>query len=90
MTAGPALHALPISDRPPKGWPQTVNAILFAVLLIFPFLIALSFQIVFLLPLLLFPSARSRDLYDKGVRYTKGSFAALIGGVTQLFMVQAA
>jgi hypothetical protein len=89
MTVGPGLHTLPISDRPSKRWPQTVNAILFAALLIFPFLIGQSFQIVFLLPLLLFPSARSRDLYDEGVRYTKGSFATLIGGVTQVFMVQA-
>ncbi|KIM84607.1 hypothetical protein PILCRDRAFT_780251 [Piloderma croceum F 1598] len=85
MTVDPALHALPISDRPPKKWRQTVNAILFAFLFIFPFLIAQSCQMVFMLPLLLFPFAGSRNLYDEGVRYTKGSFATLIVLLNQCF-----
>lgn len=78
MTAGPALHTLPISERPPKTWPQTVNAVLFAILFNLGCFITHIFQIVFLLPLLLLPFAWSRDMYEEGVRYTKGCFATLM------------
>lgn len=44
-----------------------------------------GFQIVFLLPLLLFPFTWSRDLYEEGVRYTKGSFATLMILMSQWF-----
>ena len=78
MAAGPALHTLPISGRPPNSWPQTAHGILFAVLFDFGLIMVNCFQVVFLLPLLLLPFNWSRDLYEEGVRYTKGSIATLL------------
>ena len=78
MKASRPPHTLPISERPPRTWSQTANAILFAILFNFGCLMVHGFQIMFLLPLLLLPSAWSRDLYEEGIRYTKGSFATLI------------
>jgi 1-acyl-sn-glycerol-3-phosphate acyltransferase len=44
-----------------------------------------GFQVVFLVPLLLLPFTWSRDLYEEGVRYTKGSFATLLILMNQWF-----
>src|ERR1700691_68017 len=85
MTSGPALYTLPISDRPPRTWSQTVNAILYGVLFNVGCVMINGFQVVFLVPLLLLPFTWSRDLYEEGVRYTKGSFATLLSG-SQTFL----
>jgi hypothetical protein len=78
MTVGSALHTLPITERPSTTWLQTVHGILFAVLFDLGVLLICSFQVLFLLPLLLLPSSWSRYLYEEGVRYTKGCTATLL------------
>lgn len=78
MAAGRALYTLPISERPKKTWSQVVNAAGYAILFNVGCLMIHSFQIVFLLPLLLLPFTWSRNLYEEGVRYTKGCFATLM------------
>jgi hypothetical protein len=90
MAAGPALHTLPISGRPPNSWPQTVHGILFGILFDFALFMINGFQLVFLLPLLLLPFDWSRDLYEVGVRYTKGCFATLLSESDGFLCCQAA
>lgn len=72
-------HQLPIFARPPRTWTQTLNGFLFFMLFIPGCLMVHGFQLIFLLPLKLFPSSpRAGKLYDEGIRYTKGSFATLM------------
>lgn len=78
MTADTTPYNLPISDRPPRTWSQTLNAVLFTIAFNVGCLMTHGFQIVFLMPLLVLPFEWSRDLYERGVRYTKGSFATLL------------
>ena len=45
-----------------------------------------AFHFIFLLPLLAFPSARAKLLFDEGIRYTKGSFGKLCGPILLVFI----
>jgi hypothetical protein len=78
MAVDRGLHSFPISSRPPKPWSQTLNAVLFAVIFNIGCLMINGTQFVFLLPLRLIPFNWARELYDEGIRYTKGAFAALL------------
>jgi len=79
MTVLARQHQLPIFARPRRTWAQTLNAFLFFMLFIPGCLMVHAFQLIFLLPLKLFPSSsRAAKLYDEGIRYTKGSFATLM------------
>ena len=71
------LHALPISQRPPRTWARIGSAVLFCLLFNLGCLLINGSQFVFLLPLRLLPFRWSRRLYYAGIRYTKGAFGAL-------------
>lgn len=48
-----------------------------------------GFQLLFVLPLKLVPGPNSRKLYDEGIRYTKGAFAALLSASFSEFALYA-
>lgn len=73
------LHTIPIASRPRRTWAQTAHGILFLVVFLFACLMTNGCQFLFLLPLKLLPFRRARKLYYEGIRYTKGSFGALLG-----------
>ncbi|KAF9243936.1 acyltransferase-domain-containing protein [Melanogaster broomeanus] len=87
MTAPTPQHdwQLPIYSRPPRTWTQTLNGFLFLLLFIPGCFMIHGFQLLFVLPLTLVPSPQSRRLYDEGIRYTKGAFAALMNLMNQWF-----
>ncbi|KIJ68231.1 hypothetical protein HYDPIDRAFT_24530 [Hydnomerulius pinastri MD-312] len=85
MTAPTPQHHLPIYARPPKTWAQTLNGLLFFLLFIPGCFMVHGFQLLFVLPLKLVPGTRSKKLYDEGIRYTKGAFAALMNLMNQWF-----
>jgi hypothetical protein len=72
-------HTIPIPSRPPKTWAQFINAISFLIVFDFGSLMINSSQFVFLAPLLLLPFPWARELYEEGIRYTKGAFGSLLG-----------
>jgi hypothetical protein len=78
MAVDQGLHSFPISSRPPKTWSQILSAILFVVVFDIGCLMINATQFAFLLPLRLVPFQWARELYDEGIRYTKGAFAALL------------
>lgn len=75
----PELQDLPISKRPPKTWSQTLNALLFIIVFDFANLMINAFQFVIVLPIRLIPVSSARNLYDEGIRYSKGAFGILLG-----------
>ncbi|KAI0785985.1 acyltransferase-domain-containing protein [Abortiporus biennis] len=79
------LHALPIVQRPPKTWTQTINTILFCVVFNIACLMINGFQFTVLLPLRLVPLSLVKHLYDEGIRYSKGSFGTLLVLMSQWF-----
>jgi hypothetical protein len=79
MTVVVPQYATPIPERPSKTWAQAVNAILFFFLFNFACLMINGTQLAFLAPLRLLPFVWSRNLYEEGLRYTKGSFGCLLG-----------
>jgi len=79
MTVVARQHELPIFARPPRTWAQTLNEFLFFMLFIPGCLMVHGFQLLLLLPLkVLSSSSRAGELYDEGVRYSKGAFATLM------------
>ncbi|KAF8140072.1 acyltransferase-domain-containing protein [Boletus edulis] len=78
-------HQLPIHSRPPRTWAQALNGLLFLLLFIPGCFMIHGFQLLFVLPLKLVPGPNSRKLYDEGIRYTKGAFAALLNLMNQWF-----
>ncbi|KAH7915340.1 acyltransferase-domain-containing protein [Hygrophoropsis aurantiaca] len=79
------LHQLPISARPAKTTRQKLNAALFIAVFLPACIIVNAFQFMFLLPLKLLPFAWSNELYNEGIRYTKGAFAILMNLMNQVF-----
>ncbi|RDX56035.1 hypothetical protein OH76DRAFT_1337998 [Lentinus brumalis] len=79
------LHTIPIASRPRRTWAQTAHGILFLVVFLFACLMTNGCQFLFLLPLKLLPFRRARKLYYEGIRYTKGSFGALLVLSSQWF-----
>ncbi|THH21467.1 hypothetical protein EW146_g75 [Bondarzewia mesenterica] len=79
------LFARKISDRPPKNWAQTLNAIAYAVVFNFGCLMINASQFAFLLPLRLLPFEWAGRWYDAGIRYSKGAFGALLILMCQWF-----
>ena len=79
MGTTPGLHNYQISQRPPRTWAQTVNALLYFIVFNFACLMINGFQIAILLPLRLLPFKPARKLYDEGIRYSKGAFGTLLG-----------
>ncbi|KIK98802.1 hypothetical protein PAXRUDRAFT_823470 [Paxillus rubicundulus Ve08.2h10] len=78
-------YQLPIYSRPPKTWTQTLNGTLFLLSFIPGCFMIHAFQLLFVLPLKLVPGALSKKLYDEGIRYTKGAFAALMNLMNHWF-----
>lgn len=80
MTVDPSQpqHPLPIYLRPARTWAQTLNGVFFLLLFVPGCFMVHGFQLLFVLPLKLVPGPRSRRLYDEGIRYSKGAFAALL------------
>ncbi|KAH0838470.1 acyltransferase-domain-containing protein [Lanmaoa asiatica] len=66
-------------------WAQTLNGLLFLSLFIPGCFMVHGFQLLFVLPLKLVPGPISGKLYDEGIRYTKGAFAALMNLMNQWF-----
>ncbi|KAH7924889.1 hypothetical protein BV22DRAFT_1034681 [Leucogyrophana mollusca] len=85
MTHVHKLHQLPISARPPKTGSQKLHAVVFFAVFLSGCVMINAFQFIFLLPLKILPFAWSKKLYDEGIRYTKGAFAALMNLMNQLF-----
>ncbi|KAG8219973.1 acyltransferase-domain-containing protein [Butyriboletus roseoflavus] len=85
VDASQSQHQLPIYSRPPRTWAQTLNGLLFLLLFIPGCLMVHAFQLFFVLPLKLVPGPNSSNLYDEGIRYTKGAFAALLNLMNQWF-----
>ncbi|CAL1696139.1 unnamed protein product [Somion occarium] len=81
----PELQDLPISKRPPKTWSQTLNALLFIIVFDFANLMINAFQFVIVLPIRLIPVSSARNLYDEGIRYSKGAFGILLVLMSQWF-----
>ncbi|TFK57392.1 acyltransferase-domain-containing protein [Heliocybe sulcata] len=79
------VYALPISARPRRTWAQVVNGILFCIVFNLGCLMVNGTQFVFLLPLRLVPLNAAYKLYEAGIRYTKGAFAALLVLMCQWF-----
>lgn len=75
----PALYALPIPDRPPKTWFQTLNAALFIVAFNLGAFMIHAVQLAILLPLWLLPFPWAAALYKDVARYCKGCCGALLG-----------
>lgn len=71
-------YAIPINRRGPKTWFQIVHNICYLVVFLFGCFMINGTQLLFLLPLRLVPNAQAREIYEMGVRYTKGSFALLM------------
>lgn len=80
MAAKPTqdLHTVQVSERPPKLWTQTLNALVYIVVFNLGCLMVNATQFIFLLPLRLLPFAQARAAYDEGIRYTKGCFGTLL------------
>lgn len=72
------LYVKKISERPPKNWAQTLNAIAFVVVFNFGCLMVNASQFAILLPLKLLPFEWASRWYDSGIRYSKGAFGALL------------
>ena len=81
VAAASQLHELPIVQRPPKTWTQTLHAVLFIVFFDVGCLMVNGFQFTVLLPLRLLSvlSPQAKKLYDEGIRYSKGAFGTLLG-----------
>ncbi|EIW86486.1 hypothetical protein CONPUDRAFT_44786 [Coniophora puteana RWD-64-598 SS2] len=79
------LHELKITERPPRTWTQTLNAICAGLVFVTSAVLINSFQLVVLLPLRVIPLQATQNLYDEGVRYSKGAFASLINLMNQWF-----
>ncbi|KAH7883775.1 acyltransferase-domain-containing protein [Phlebopus sp. FC_14] len=78
-------YKLPIHARPPNTWAQKLNALLFLSMFIPGCFMVHGFQLLFVLPLKVLPFAWSEKLYDEGIRYSKGAFAALMNLSNQWF-----
>ena len=80
------LHNLQISERPPRTWNQILRV--FWVWLFFTFCCTMinGTQFMILLPLRislrLSPSPRLSALHREGIRWTKGNFGSLLGGIS--------
>lgn len=74
-----SLHNYQISQRPQKTWAQILNTILYIIVFDLGCLMINGFQITLLLPLRLLPLTRLREVYDEGIRYSKGAFGVLLG-----------
>ncbi|KAI5116740.1 hypothetical protein M0805_000434 [Coniferiporia weirii] len=85
MEASSNSYALPIAARPPKTWFQLVHGVLALTVFLFGCVMVNATQLIFVLPLRLVPNQRVRELYEKGVRYTKGAFGMLTTLMCQLF-----
>ncbi|KAF8649789.1 hypothetical protein AX16_005555 [Volvariella volvacea WC 439] len=85
MVATPPLHMLPVSQRPPNTWSAKIRGALFCILFNFGCLMINGSQFVFLLPLRFLPFLWARQLYDEGIRYTKGAFGCLLILMCQWF-----
>ncbi|EJC98701.1 acyltransferase-domain-containing protein [Fomitiporia mediterranea MF3/22] len=85
MAASKPSYTLPIKDRPPKTWFQFIHGILSLAVFLTGCIILHAAQLAFMLPLRLVPSRRARELYERGVRYTKGAFGSLATLMCQLF-----
>ena len=72
------FHTLAISDRPRKSPLQFLNGFVFLFTFLFACVMINTFQLIFVLPLKAFPFSFTERLYDDAIRYTKGSFGALI------------
>ncbi|KAL0580279.1 hypothetical protein V5O48_001696 [Marasmius crinis-equi] len=86
MTVPPTLQfAQPISKRPSTSWKRKIHALGFAILFNLGCLMLHGSQFVFLLPLRILPFDWSRELYEEGIRYTKGAFGCLLILMCQWF-----
>lgn len=84
----PDVYDVEIPNRPPKTWPQLLHGVLFLLVFNLGCVMVNAFQLVFMLPLKVLAMAIPRGLlgwracvegiYEDGIRYTKGSFGALI------------
>ncbi|ETW87460.1 hypothetical protein HETIRDRAFT_31375 [Heterobasidion irregulare TC 32-1] len=79
------LYVKKITERPPKNWAQTLNAIAFVVVFNFGCLMVNASQFAILLPLKLLPFEWASRWYDSGIRYSKGAFGALLILMCQWF-----
>ena len=76
-TANP-VYTIPIAQRPPTPSGRLIYAIPFLIIFNTGCLMVNGSQFVFLLPLRILPFKWSRDLYQAGIRYTKGAFGCLM------------
>jgi hypothetical protein len=78
-----ALHTIPIAQRPSQG--RWLQAILFGVLFDLGCLSINLTQFLFL-PLRFLPLPSARELYERGINYTKGCFGILCGELEYIGM----
>lgn len=71
------VYALPTDKRPPKPWSSFLYTALFIITFDVACLMINGSQFVFLLPLRILPFRWSKQLYNTGIRYTKGAFVCL-------------
>ena len=83
LMSSSTLHAIPISSRPATGLRQRLLGLTSAVLFNFGIILIHGSQFLVLIPLrlliVLVPVPLFKRLHEAGVRWTKGSFARLLG-----------
>ncbi len=79
MDSPPAMpvYALPIAQRRSMPWTRFFKAILFTLVFDIACLMINCSQFIFLLPLRILPFRWAKNLYNSGIRYTKGAFGCL-------------
>ena len=79
MDSPPAtpVYAVPIAQRRPMPWTMFFKAILFTIVFDIGCLMINGCQFIFFLPLRILPFRWAKDLYNSGIRYTKGAFGCL-------------
>lgn len=84
------LYTIPIAARPAQSWSRLIFALASAIVFDIGCSMINATQFVFLLPLRLLPFTWARELYEEGIRYTKGAAGCLFSEPSSLIILMLA